>query len=263
MRPKLLGKAESETDATVLGGAIPDAALTPAVIARAVRAGRATPSAAAEALARALYFGRGADFALPGDVLSEPPPPKYSSWADWCGGVSLAQKRRQCGRTAKRANRPRLLSGSPATLLSPWDVWAVLAAALGRCIYCGSLAVEGRPSGPRGEPVRWAAVGRRIGSLGHSVPRVSGGSNAFANLAWCCLWCNTWRTERKPRAADHGGFYPTEPSGSIEWEAPYTPEYIARLVERAKVRDPGGEEDGELGPHLEAAPTSSSGGAAN
>src|SRR5919198_2039864 len=82
-------------------------------------------------------------------------------------------------------------------------------AAKGRCCYCGSLAVEKRPVDHPDR--RWDHVGRRIGSLEHVVPVVEGGRNTVENLAWCCLWCNTWPSERTPGATDHGGFHPTEP----------------------------------------------------
>ncbi len=84
------------------------------------------------------------------------------------------------------------------------DVADVLEAALGRCRYCGSLAVEGRPSAANGGPAPWEHVGRRIGSLDHPVSLVLGGRNHITNLAWSCLWCNTWGSERRWGATDHG-----------------------------------------------------------
>jgi hypothetical protein len=42
--------------------------------------------------------------------------------------------------------------------------------------------------------------------------RFDGGDNNLSNLSWACLWCNTWPSERKHRASDHGGFYPAEDS---------------------------------------------------
>ncbi len=98
--------------------------------------------------------------------------------------------------------------GPPDVKITGADVWAVLEAAEGRCEHCRSLAVENRPSAPDGKPLPWAPVGRRIGSLGHRVARFNGGSNAPGNLAWACLWCNTWQSERRPGATGHGGIQP-------------------------------------------------------
>lgn len=134
--------------------------------------------------------------------------PQYASWDDWLQGVSAAEIRRWCQQMAHTANRPRLLSGVPLVRVSPGVVWRVLADAEGRCDYCGSLAVERRPSGAHGQPIAWAGVGRRVGSLGHRKARFEGGGNEVENLAWSCLWCNTWLSERTPGATDHGGFYP-------------------------------------------------------
>jgi hypothetical protein len=90
------------------------------------------------------------------------------------------------------------MSGSPDVKITGADIRAVLEADRGLCEYCGSQAVENRPSGPDGKPLPWAQAGRRIGSLGHRVARFSGGSNAPGNLAWACLWCYTWPSERHP-----------------------------------------------------------------
>jgi hypothetical protein len=97
------------------------------------------------------------------------------------------------------------MSGPPDCTITAADVGEVLQSVKGRCEHCGSLAVEKRPSGPDGRPTPWAPVGRRIGSLGHRVARFNGGSNSITNLCWSCLWCNTWPTERRPGATDHGG----------------------------------------------------------
>jgi len=106
-------------------------------------------------------------------------------------------------------NRKRLLSKTAAWRGSVDVVWSVLSAARGRCAYCNSLAVERRPSHPiTGAPVAWAQVGRRIGSLEHNRLRFGGGDNDIANLSWCCLWCNTWPSERRWEATDHGGLPP-------------------------------------------------------
>lgn len=134
----------------------------------------------------------------------ETPKPAYSSWSDYLSSTSEAERRAWCSRKAKRANRERLMSGRPADRLAWRDVWLVVDAAQGRCMYCGSLAVEGRPSQPNGAPAPWEQVGRRIGSLSHIVARVHGGANTAANIGWACLWCNTWPSERKPGATDRG-----------------------------------------------------------
>jgi len=131
-------------------------------------------------------------------------PPVYVSWEDYLAKTSLPERRRWCATKAKKANAPRLMSGTPSERISTEDVWGVLDAAQGRCALCGSLAVEPRPSLPSGTPLPWEHVGRRIGSLGHVVARVHGGANTRANMSWSCLWCNTWRDQRISGAADHG-----------------------------------------------------------
>jgi hypothetical protein len=100
------------------------------------------------------------------------------------------------------------MSGNPSDKIGVDDVWQVLVAARGQCAYCGSLAVENRPSLPDGTPVPWDTVGRRIGSLGHRISRFNGGDNTPENLVWSCLWCNTWLGERRPGGTDHGGYFP-------------------------------------------------------
>jgi hypothetical protein len=182
---------------------VPDAALTSESLAAALRSGRATPEAALRAMAQAHPVDVG-----PRSGPTDSVTPLYASWDDWLQRGTAAEIRRWFQQMAHTANRPRLLSGVPMVRVSPGVVWRVLAAAEGRCAYCGSLAVERRPSGPHGEPIAWAAVGRRIGSLGHRTARFHGGGNEAENLAWSCLWCNTWLSERSPGAADHGGFYP-------------------------------------------------------
>jgi hypothetical protein len=93
----------------------------------------------------------------------------------------------------------------PKPKITKDHVWAVMSEAQGRCVYCGSLAVEHAPvNADVGGLTGWAQIGRRIGSLDHVASR----ENHPDNLAWCCLWCNTWPQERRPLAADHGGFYP-------------------------------------------------------
>ena len=130
--------------------------------------------------------------------------PVYLSWSDYVARTSAAQRRDLCSRKARRANRERLMSGRPAERLVWQDVWSVMEAAQGRCMYCGSLALEGRPSKSNGAPAPWEQVGRRVGSLSHVTARVYGGTTTLDNLGWACLWCNTWPSERVPGSTDRG-----------------------------------------------------------
>jgi hypothetical protein len=147
---------------------------------------------------------------LPGARTAEPPTPVYASWTNFLERSGEAERTARCRAIAKRANRKRLLSQAPRVVLTPDDVWFVLARTEGRCIHCRSLAVENRPSDERGAPIAWAQIGRRIGSLDHLESRFDGGDNDASNLAWACLWCNTWPSERRPFALDHGGYYPPD-----------------------------------------------------
>jgi len=135
-------------------------------------------------------------------------PPRWTTWAEYRDAVAPWQVLERCRQSAKRANRKRLLSGRPREQVTALDVLAVFEAAEGRCAHCGSLAVEGRPSGAAGAPALWGQVGRRVGSLEHVVPRFAGGTNERSNLAWSCLWCNTWPDQRAPGATDHGAVQP-------------------------------------------------------
>lgn len=144
----------------------------------------------------------------PGAKMLPAPEPTYLSFADYLAGTTHAERMVRFGAAAKKANRERLLSSPPKHRLSSDDVWGVMAAARGRCAHCGSLAVERRPSKPNGAPAPWAHVGRRIGSLEHRHWRARGGDNDLSNLAWSCLWCNTWESERRQGATDYGGFHP-------------------------------------------------------
>lgn len=150
---------------------------------------------------------------MPDTPVADPPPPMFSSWADYLQRTTRSERMVRCYAAAKKANRKRLFSGVPNSRLSGTDVWNVIEAAHGRCVHCGSLAVETRPSAPNGAPIAWAQVGRRIGSLEHVHWRFGGGDNDLSNLAWACLWCNTWPVERRQNALDHGGFYPNEAGG--------------------------------------------------
>src|SRR5262249_61351297 len=61
----------------------------------------------------------------PGPELAGPPPPTYASWEDYLARTSPAERRRRCVAAAKRANRPRLMSGPPQTRITADDVQAV------------------------------------------------------------------------------------------------------------------------------------------
>lgn len=139
----------------------------------------------------------------PPAAVAEVPPPLYVTWEDYLARTTPAERRRWCATKAAKANRPRLMSGRPETMISADDVLVVLEKARGRCAHCESLAVERRPPGA------WGHVGRRIGSLGHRIARFNGGPNTPDNLDWCCMWCNTWPEERIKGATDHGGYFPT------------------------------------------------------
>jgi len=140
--------------------------------------------------------------------------PLYSSWSNYLNRVPWAKLRRRCLDIAKRANRKRLLSPTPNVRLTGLDIWRVLRDARGRCVHCGSLAVENLPSGSK-QSRSWASIGRRAGSLEHLQPRYRGGDNHHENLAWACMWCNNLVAEQERKqdgspigALDHGGFYP-------------------------------------------------------
>ena len=143
------------------------------------------------------------------------PPPLYRDWSDFLSQTSPTFRREWCKDKAKKANKDRLMSGAPDKRIKTADVLQILFASEGKCCHCGSLAVEKRPSvAGSWLPRPWSHIGRRIGSLEHLVQRDSGGSNAVENLAWACLWCNTWRQERLRGARDHGGHYP-EPVSTV------------------------------------------------
>ncbi|PZS40765.1 MAG: hypothetical protein DLM62_01115 [Pseudonocardiales bacterium] len=137
------------------------------------------------------------------------PPPVYASFSDFLAKTTPGQRLAWCRTKAKKANGERLMSPAPEHRITAADVATILMTARGRCAHCGSLAVERRPSNPaNGAPLPWEHVGRRIGSLGHVVARFHGGTNTPDNLAWSCLWCNTWQSERIPGATDRGGYHP-------------------------------------------------------
>jgi hypothetical protein len=106
---------------------------------------------------------------------------------------------------AEESEKAAAASDDPKLMVTKHQVWTILEGARGRCAYCNSLAVEHAPvNSATGDLAPWAQIGRRIGSLDH----VNSAENHPDNLAWCCLWCNTWPQERRPLAPDHGGYYP-------------------------------------------------------
>jgi hypothetical protein len=167
------------------------------------------PASAGKALAR--MHGPSPHHLLPGAPTPEPPPPLFASWADYLARTTEAERLDWCYQKAKKANKERLLSSAPKIRITREDVWNVMARARGRCVHCGSLAVEKKPYDPIARRhLPWAPVGRRIGSLGHHKARFFDGGNEPGNLVWSCNWCNTWPSERRSEATDHGGFDPKD-----------------------------------------------------
>ena len=158
------------------------------------------PDEGLKLLASARPRGKPEDIPVSGTATA----PVYRSWEDYLSKTTPAERLTWCAVKAAKANGKRLMSPAPTRHVTAAEVLVVLEAAKGHCCYCGSLAVEKRPSGPRGGPLPWADVGRRIGSLGHRLARFHGGGNDIENLSWVCLWCNTWPEERPPGASDHG-----------------------------------------------------------
>jgi hypothetical protein len=140
--------------------------------------------------------------------------PIFRSWDDFLQRTSASYRKQWLRAKVKFANtgagfgRPQVWY--PKYTLTVDDVWDILCEAKGRCAYCGSLALEKVPVKPSGGLDSWEDIGRRIGSLDHIKPRSSGGDNNRENLCWCCMWCNTWPSERIPGATDHGGYYPND-----------------------------------------------------
>ena len=173
--------------------------------------------------------------------------PVFVSWDDYRARTTYAQRMARCHAASKRANRAHRCQwrrdfppgrGMIAQMTKAWmkenikgpcaccgslprteclgearltgsDIWSIIEQAKGCCMYCGSLAIENRPShATKGSPLPWEHVGRRIGSLEHINPYLDGRINGLANLGWACLWCNVHPEARIWSAADHGGFYP-------------------------------------------------------
>lgn len=105
-----------------------------------------------------------------GRPIPEAGPPAYQSWNDYLARTNRTDIMAWCRAKAKKANAPRLMSEAPGDRLTGRDVWAIMEAAQGRCAYCGSLAVEKRPSTSTGQPLQWEHVGRRIGCSATSSP---------------------------------------------------------------------------------------------
>jgi hypothetical protein len=190
---------------------------------------------------------------LPRPTPLPTPPPVYLSFNDFLSRMTDAELKKlkeKFNARAKKANRERLFSDAPMDRVSGRDVWEIFAAARGRCIHCGSLAVEPRPSRADGAPLPWEHIGRRIGCLEHLMRRMDGGGNELSNLAWACLWCNTWPEERRCGAADHGGFYPDEPAQAPPPQSPYNGERKQWVVET--LEDEDFDDDSELLPDHEA-----------
>lgn len=172
------------------------------------------------------------------------PLPVYLSWTDYLARTTYGERMKRCYAASKRANRVhrcqwrKPISGRgefarmmrevikgpcgccgnlPGTQcsgeikLTSRAIWNIIEKARGRCMYCGSLALEGRPShSATGAPLPWEAVGRRVGSLEHIESFLDGRINRLENLGWACLWCNVHPGARVPNAPDRGGFYPEE-----------------------------------------------------
>jgi hypothetical protein len=80
------------------------------------------PSQAARVLARA----RPAPSAPPASPSSPAPPVVYDSWDDFLAKTTRAGRRAWCAAKAKKANAPRLMSGRPASRITPHEVLKVL-----------------------------------------------------------------------------------------------------------------------------------------
>lgn len=141
----------------------------------------------------------------PYDPVGKPTIPYYRSWDEYLAWEPYSDIKTMCAKKAYLANRKRLASPQPDIKLKAVGVLAILVLAEGRCFHCNSLCVERMPVRDDGRLAPWGHVGRRLGSLGHIVARIEGGDNDLANLQWECMWCNTWPTERRWNATDHGG----------------------------------------------------------
>lgn len=128
--------------------------------------------------------------AMPPPSSGEPTPVLYTSWEDYLTRTTPAERRRWCAAKAAKANSFRLMSGRPETTISADDVLAVLEKTHGRCAYCGSLSVERRPPG------LWGDVGRASDPSATGLRASTAAQMSLANLAWCCMWCNTWPEDR-------------------------------------------------------------------
>lgn len=140
--------------------------------------------------------------------LKKSHPPTYENWSAFLRKMKSKSSaaKKMCEARTRKAN-----AADPANQITAEDIWSILVKAQGRCVYCDSLCVETLPYDAKtGRKLPWEDIGRRIGSLEHLIPRRDGGGNEPENLAWACLWCNTWESERRQGATDHGGHYPSE-----------------------------------------------------
>ncbi len=142
-----------------------------------------------------------------GKTLAELPPtpsPTYASWEDFLG------KTKPGGRTAWLTQKARAANERYLPAIKASNIWAIVQAQRGLCVYCGSLAVEKAPVGmPKsgkqsGGIMGWAQVGRRIGTLEHIDPKLG---NLPTNLAWACMLCNTFYPNVRAALHECGGLY--------------------------------------------------------
>jgi hypothetical protein len=86
-----------------------------------------------------------------GDNMKKTPTPTYQSFLEYLDRWDEQPERMaKCDAAAKKANRERLMSPRPKHRLSRDDLWGVMVAYRGRCVYCDLRAVEKRPSNPDG-----------------------------------------------------------------------------------------------------------------
>ena len=145
---------------------------------------------------------------MPGSETLDPPPPLYASWEDYLARTSPAERLAWCAAKAKVANRTRLLSAAPKLKLTGREVLRVLEAAKGRALIAAPRLLRAVHQGRKGhQPHGCKSV---VVSEAWTIRRgrYGGGDNDVANLGWSCPWCNTWPSEWRRHAPDHGGHYP-------------------------------------------------------
>ncbi len=137
------------------------------------------------------------------EVIGTTEPAVFADWVDYLARTPRAERLSMCAARTARVNE------NTAERVTTDNVWQMVESAEGRCVHCGSLCLQRLPYDPVSKKkLPWAHVGRRIGSVTHLIRRADGGSSHLSNLAWSCLWCNTWRCERIVGATDHGGLIP-------------------------------------------------------